>query len=92
MIVKDKPAQFLVEVKLLNKEFSKEDPTATNIASRIDSTYAHTVRITDQLEASGLITRTPEGRCKMIKLTSSGEKVSEKVSNLLKTINEEVEA
>lgn len=54
-----------------------DDICATEISTKIDTTYAHTIKIVSELADADLVRRTKKGRRKNIKLTEDGERVAD---------------
>jgi len=77
--LREKPSMMLVRLR------DKSKPRYPSIiAKEVDCTYAHTVRVLQELEKHGLITFEKKGRRKLIKLTKEGQEIA---VSLLKLIN-----
>lgn len=78
-----KPAKLMVRLA---------DPTTENYASALsteaDCTYAHTVRIIQQMEEFALVESEKKGRKKEIELTPRGERVADRLNQLIREIAE----
>lgn len=78
LFLKLKPARILVQLN---------DPHTENytskVAREVDCTYSHAVRIIQRLKEEDLVETEKEGRKKMIKLTASGQQISETLSHLM---------
>jgi DNA-binding MarR family transcriptional regulator len=74
----EKPVMALVYLKSRRTE-----NYASEISDKIDSTYAHTVKILGRFEDLGLIVSRKKGRKKMLKLTDSGEELAEKAQEFV---------
>lgn len=83
LFLKEKPARALLAVRELDPAY------ATLVAKRIDSTFPHTIRILNQLEAAGLIRARPEGRVRYLELTAAGHKAADALRALLDLLLEE---
>ena len=82
LFVKEKPVKTLVHLKSRRTE-----NYASAISSAIDCTYSHTVKITRRMEEAGLITSEKKSRKKMLELTDQGEKLAEKVHDLVSELD-----
>jgi len=77
--LREKPSMMLVRLR------DKSKPRYPSIiAKEVDCTYAHTVRVLQELEKHGLITFEKKGRRKIIRLTKEGQEIAD---SLLKLIN-----
>jgi len=79
-VMADLKSVFLNEkpVSVLTSTYRKpEPPFIGEVAKSIDTTYAHTVKITDKLEQKGFIERELDGRKKYIHLTDKGERYAQ---------------
>ena len=77
--LREKPSMMLVRLR------DKSKPRYPSIiAKEVDCTYAHTVRVLQELERHGLITFEKKGRRKIIRLTKEGQEIAD---SLLKLIN-----
>jgi len=77
--LREKPSMMLVRLR------DKSKPRYPSIiAKEVDCTYAHTVRVLQELERHGLITFEKRGRRKIIRLTKEGQEIAD---SLLKLIN-----
>ncbi len=72
-----KPAMMLVGIYN-----ATDDIYASLLAKRIDCTYSHVVKILQEMEKADLISFKKQGRIKLLRLTKSGEKVAEYISNI----------
>ncbi|WP_313694232.1 MarR family winged helix-turn-helix transcriptional regulator [Halorarum halobium] len=78
-LVNQKPCRLLIEVN------RTEEPFGRQVASEIDSTYSHTIRVCEKLEDHGLLTREKDGRKMIMSLTEDGKQVAEALENLYGT-------
>ncbi len=63
----EKPVMALVTIRK-----NRDDVYGSLISKKIDTTYAHTVKILSRMEDLGLIKSRKEGRKKILELTSKG--------------------
>ncbi len=77
--LREKPSMMLVKLRDQSKP---RYPSI--IAKEVDCTYAHTVRVLQEMEKNKLIVFKKKGRRKMIELTKRGKDISEL---LVKIIN-----
>jgi predicted transcriptional regulator len=84
LFLNEKPVRAMIVLRQ-----SAEDMYSTKISQKIDTTYAHTVKIISRLEDKGLVRKEKQGRRKYISLTAEGERHAEKFQELLKTIDSE---
>lgn len=56
---------------------------ATLLSKEIDCTYSHTTKLLENFQKFGLVEFEKRGRIKIIKLTKSGEELSEAVDALM---------
>jgi len=80
---------FVTEKKVLAlTEIHKNKETyGSEITKKVGTTFAHTIKILNDLEESGLINRELSGRKKIVTLTEDGEEIAEafvKVLNAFK--------
>lgn len=62
---------------------------ASSLSRQIDSTYSHTVKMLHKMEDKfNLVKSEKKGRKKIFTLTPHGEKVSEKLDDLVETVEE----
>ena len=79
-----KPVRILVNI---NSGFTENYATA--LATEVDATYSHTVRILQKLEEFGLVTSEKQGRKKIFQLTEDGKELAEECGNLLAELREQ---
>ena len=79
----EKPVMALVYLKSRRTE-----NYAREISGKIDSTYAHTVKILGRFEDLGLVVSRKKGRKKMLELTDSGEDLAEKAQEFVAELEE----
>lgn len=83
LYLNEKPVKALLMVYHSNDEtFCRE------ISNDIDSTYAHTVKIISKLKDLEIIETRDQGRKKMLKLTSKGQRQAKIFDNLLDELND----
>ncbi|MDY6769799.1 MAG: winged helix DNA-binding protein [Candidatus Nanohaloarchaea archaeon] len=83
MFLHRKPARILVGLVR-----GDGDKYASVLSKEADCTYSHTVKILDQFEENGLIEFTEEGRKKLIELTDRGERLADRMNDLMQEIDE----
>lgn len=74
----EKPVMALVTIRK-----NREDVYGSLISKKIDTTYAHTVKILSRMEELNLIRSEKEGRKKILKLTPKGEEYADQFIELL---------
>lgn len=72
VFIRKKPALILLE--LLNAPTGES--YASDIARKINCTYAHIVKLLSRYEKTGIVNRKTEGRIRIIRLTKKGKKVA----------------
>lgn len=82
LLLKEKPCQALLAILELDQAY------ASLISKRIDSTFAHTLRILSQLEQAGLVYTRTEGRVRYVELTGPGKRAAEALRMLRKAIED----
>lgn len=85
--LKEKPVMALVTIRR-----EREDIYCSVISRRIDTTYAHTVKIISHLEEIGMVESTKKGRKKILELTPKGEKFADRFLDLLTDFEEETDS
>jgi DNA-binding MarR family transcriptional regulator len=78
MFLRKKPARLLVHIKQADT-----DSYASNLAKKIDCTYAHTVKLLQKMQEHGLVEFNKDGRVKYISLTENGQNLATDFENLL---------
>lgn len=84
LFLKEKPVEALTSIRK-----TREDIYASAISRKIDTTYAHTVKIVSRLEEQDLIETDKQGRKKIITLTEKGEKFADSLIELLNCVEEQ---
>lgn len=82
LFVNEKPCLFLMAVN------QGEEPIASDISERIDTTYAYTIRIRKKLESAGLVQRQKHGRRQLLSLTEEGKRATDAIGNLYGTLRD----
>lgn len=59
---------------------SEKEVYASSLAKEIDGTYSYIVKVLMDMEKAGLVEFRKQGRLKIIKLTSRGDSVAEKIN------------
>ena len=78
MFLRKKPARLLVHIKQADR-----DAYASNLAKKLDCTYAHTVKLLQKMQEHGLVEFNKDGRVKYISLTENGHNLATDFENLL---------
>lgn len=79
LFVNEKPCKVLVAIKKLNNRSNadldriNEGAIVSNVASKIDTTYAHGCKLISKLEDQGYIISKSKGRKKFLELTDQGK-------------------
>lgn len=84
IFLKEKPVMALVSIRR-----ERDEIYCSMISKRIDTTYAHTVKIVSRLEEEGLIESEKSGRKKILNLTDEGEEYADKFLDLINKFNGE---
>lgn len=85
LLLKEKPCRALLAILELDHAY------ASLISKKIDSTFAHTLRILSQLEQAGLVSTRTEGRVRYVELTGPGRRAAEALRMLRDAIEDAVE-
>jgi predicted transcriptional regulator len=80
--LKEKPVKALVTIRR-----NREEVYGSLVARKIDTTYAHTIKILSRMEEEELVYTEKDGRKKILHLTDKGESYADKFVELLNTIN-----
>lgn len=75
LFIKEKPSKALVTIR----RNQTGEIYGSMVSTKIDTTYAHTVKILAQLEDHGLIRTEKKGRKKLLELTEKGDEYAEKL-------------
>lgn len=67
VFLKEKPVKTLVTIRR-----SRDEIYPSKVSKEVDTTYAHAVKVINQLEEDGLINSEKQGRKKILKLTDLG--------------------
>jgi predicted transcriptional regulator len=82
--LKEKPVMALVTIRR-----SRDEIYCSMISKKIDTTYAHTVKVISRMEDGGLVESKKKGRKKILELTPKGKEFSDHFLNLLECFNQE---
>ncbi|MCX8206633.1 MAG: hypothetical protein N3G75_02220 [Methanothrix sp.] len=82
LLLKEKPCHTLLAILELDRAY------ASLISKKIDSTFAHTLRILSQLEQAGLVSTRTEGRVRYVELTDPGRRAAEALRMLREAIED----
>ncbi|MEF8880883.1 MAG: hypothetical protein V5A72_03575 [Candidatus Nanohaloarchaea archaeon] len=85
IFMKEKPVLALIAIDRYGG-----DIYATKVAQRINTTYAHSVKIISRLEEKGLVESQLEGRKKILDITEDGRLHAELLEEILSLRNEEL--
>lgn len=83
-LLNTKPVKTLIEIHK-----SKDRTYCTPIAEKVDTTYAHQVKIIDKLESKDLVDSNIVGRKKILSLTSKGQEYAELFTELMQLMEKE---
>jgi predicted transcriptional regulator len=78
-----KPVQIMVNLRR-----QTSDNYASAVSRQVDATYSHTIKVLQQMKEHGLVEFEKKGRKKVIQLTSRGEQIAEKLSDLLQELRD----
>ena len=81
LFLKEKPVKALVSIRR-----NREEMYGSVVSRKIDTTYAHTIKILAKLEDQDLIRREKQGRKNLLKLTEEGKKCADKMTELMETL------
>jgi len=81
IFLNEKPVMTLVVIRR-----HRDEVYCSVVSKRIDTTYAHTVKIISKLEDKGLIKSKKKGRKKFLELTDKGEEYADLFIDLLDLI------
>ena len=84
IFLNEKPVQALIKIRR-----TREDIYCSVVARKIDSTYAHTVKIIQELEDEGYLTSEKKGRRKILELTEKGQDMAELFDRIVKSTHPE---
>lgn len=59
----------------------------SSLSQKIDTTYAHTVKIADELEKRGYIKKEQSGRKTILETTERGQELAEKFQDIVNFMN-----
>ncbi|MFB6147950.1 MAG: winged helix DNA-binding protein [Candidatus Nanohaloarchaea archaeon] len=76
-----KPVRIMVSLRQ-----QTTDNYASAVSSQVDATYSHTIKVLQKMRDFGLVEFEKKGRKKMIELTSEGEDIAEKLSELVQKL------
>lgn len=84
IFLNEKPVKALVVIRR-----SRDEIYGSVVSRKIDTTYAHTVKIISQLEDEGLIQSEKKGRKKILTLTDKGERYADLFIEMLNLFEED---
>ena len=85
IFLNEKPVMALVTIRK-----SREEIYGSIISRKIDTTYAHAVKIISQMEDEGLLQSEKQGRKKILTLTDKGKRYSDLFIEMLELFGEEM--
>lgn len=80
--LKEKPVRALVAIR----KNPETEVYGSLISKKIDTTYAHTIKILAHMEDENIIRTEKQGRKKILHLTDKGERYADKFIELLKVL------
>jgi len=80
IFLNEKPAKVLIKIRR-----TREDLCMSDIQKKIDTTYAHTVKVINNLENRGLLQTEENGRSKTVTLTDHGEELVQPLAEFMQT-------
>ncbi len=83
IFLNEKPVMTLVTIRK-----SREEIYGSIISRKIDTTYAHAVKIISQMEDEGLLQSEKQGRKKILTLTEKGKRYSDLFIEMLELFEE----
>ncbi len=81
-----KPVRLLIGVH--RPDFSNY---SSALASEMDVTYSHTVKVLQKMKDFGLVEFSKKGRKKKVKLTEDGETIASRLDDLCKTLDAQLD-
>lgn len=84
IFLNEKPVMTLVTIRK-----SREEIYGSIISRKIDTTYAHAVKIISQMEEEGLLESEKQGRKKILTLTDKGKRYSDLFIEMLELFEED---
>lgn len=79
--LKEKPVMALITLRR-----NRQEMYGSIVSKKIDTTYAHTIKILAELEDQGLITSQKKGRKNVLELTEEGETCADKLIELMESL------
>lgn len=79
--LKEKPVMALVTIRR-----ARDDVYGSVISRKIDTTYAHTIKIVSKLEDKDLVSSHKDGRKNILELTEKGEEYADNFLDILQTL------
>lgn len=84
LFLKEKPVRAIITIRRHRGEVY-----CSLVSKKIDTTYAHTVKILSKLEEGGMVTSEKKGRKKILTLTEKGQNHAEKLSEIMDSLEGE---
>ncbi len=79
-LFREKPLKILLELRENNNTYGSK------ISRKINCTYSHTIKLTQQIEELGIIGREKVGRKTLLKLTKKGKEITEYLNKIIKRL------
>lgn len=86
LFLKEKPVRAIITIRRYRGEVY-----CSLVSKKIDTTYAHTVKILSKLEEGDMIESEKKGRKKILTLTEKGEDYAEKLSDIMESFKKNSE-
>jgi len=79
--LKEKPVMALVTLRR-----NRQEMYGSIVSKKIDTTYAHTIKILAQMEDENLIRREKQGRKNVLELTEEGKSCADKFIEIMESL------
>jgi len=79
--LKEKPVMALVTLRK-----NRQEMYGSIVSKKIDTTYAHTIKILAEMEDRGLIRSEKKGRKNVLELTEEGQRCADKLVELMESL------
>lgn len=79
--LKEKPVMALVTLRR-----NRQEMYGSIVSKKIDTTYAHTIKILAQMEEENLIRREKQGRKNVLELTEQGKDCADKFIDIMESL------
>jgi len=81
--LKEKPVMALVTLRQ-----NRQEMYGSIVSKKIDTTYAHTIKILAEMEDENLIRSEKKGRKNVLELTEEGKKCADKLVDLMESLDD----